>query len=456
MKINKIITICVIFLMNSFIFAQENDEIKQYKLNNGIPVYYVHNENNEIDSVIINVQDGINYITPEYSGLQTATLALMQQGSKKYNFDYIQNYKYETLSSFSSYSDLKCSGLNVNSTSENMEESLDILIDCFMNPNMADTDFQKMLVEYNMGIQQLLNDPLQLSVYYTKKLLFKDNAMESSTSVTPDSIKNITLNEIKKYYNNFQDSRKLSVIAVVGMSPEDLLKILNQNLGKIKAQNTKIVNKEFTPIKFTEKPLVLTHEYAKNTGYIFRFFPDISPSDSDYFTTKVVELIYSDILYNVIRTKWGICYSVMKSDMSSFSNVGYELIYQCSDVTKIKEALTEAQNIMNNGKYIYSTDKDGIQHEKLYSESLEKFKNKLITSTFASQETTSGISFRILSSLELYGDTTTVNKNIDKIIQITPSDVDRVFKKTVMSSDNFWVGTVGPDDEEKLVNVFNK
>lgn len=456
MKKNILLSVCILFLASSFIFAQESNEVKEYKLSNGVPLYYVKNTTNQIDSVLINVQDGINYITPEYSGLQSATLSMMLQGSKKYDFDYLQNFNYETSTSFNEYADNLNSGLSVTSTEPNLEASLSILTDCFLNPVFSEKEYQKLIVNYKNAIQSLLNDPLNLTAYYAKKLLAKGTAMESATSVTPDSLKNITLSEIKKYHENFIDSRKLSVIAVTGMEAEELIKILNQTIGSIQAKKTVIVNKKLEKYNFDEKPLVLTHEYAAGSGYILRFFPDISIQDPDYYTTEVVGLIYSNILYNVVRAKWGICYSVSKSDMGGFVNAGYEMIYQCSDLTKIKEALNEARKIMNEGNYVSSTDSNGNLVLKPYSVCLENFKNSLITSTFSSQKTTYGLASRILVSLELYGDTTTINKNVDKILQIQAADVDRVFKETVMSTDELWVGTVGPDDEELLEEVLNK
>lgn len=70
-----------------------------------------------------------------------------------------------------------------------------------------------------------------------------------------------------------------------------------------------------------------------------------------------------------------------------------------------------------------------IQDNPVTAAELEKAKNQLVTSELRNRETTNGKAFALAEAAVLYGDSTRVNTNIDRLQAVTVADVQRVMKK---------------------------
>ena len=63
-----------------------NRQIESFTLSNGIPVYYIENNDNKVDVVSIVVKGGRGYLKPEQSGLEKTLFKMMSCDSSKYGF----------------------------------------------------------------------------------------------------------------------------------------------------------------------------------------------------------------------------------------------------------------------------------------------------------------------------------------------------------------------------------
>lgn len=70
-----------------------------------------------------------------------------------------------------------------------------------------------------------------------------------------------------------------------------------------------------------------------------------------------------------------------------------------------------------------------IQDTPVTAAELEKAKNQLVTDELRERETTNGKAFALAEAAVLYGDPTRANTNIDRLLAVTATDVQRVMKK---------------------------
>lgn len=445
----------LLFLTFSPIFSMER-EVQELKLSNGIPVYYINNTENEIDAVCISVDGSINYLTPETSGLESVLFSLMATGSDKYSKEEIDYWKNTTKSTISSNSGMDNSILELICIDSYLDAGLDILSDSFMNPILSKTEFDKIMTNVNQRIQQTMNDPFSLGFYYARKIIYRNHPYEVSSAVTIDSVKNINLAEVKKHYKTILDNRRIKVFAVTKTDSQVLIEKLDSTIGRIGAQSYPLKKEEIRCPDIKEEPLVITNSNASGTGYILRFTTGPSFLSEDYIPTLLALQLYTQNCMNVVRGKYGTCYSPEVSSAGSKANFNYEVLYQCSNMEDFKEHLAEARNITAQGKCVTGTKKDGSFILSDFDEVLEGKKNSLINSTYQKQATTAGLLSRIMNSVYCYGNPTEINKRYEEIRNATSEQVLSAFRKYITVSDDFWLAVVGPEDEERVEQILNK
>lgn len=431
--------------------VQNSSNVQEYRLSNGIPVYYMENTNNKIDVLGISVGGGVLYLNPEQSGLESVMFNLMTTGSAKYTYNDILSYSYYTGTSLAYSSDKVQSSLYTVSICDYFDDSLDMLLDAFVASSFAESEYDKIMTNARNSIEQELNDPDSYSSYLLWKTVTEGHPYATSVSPTENSIDNLTLENVKMHYQDIMDSRRIAVFAVTRKDAAELVQVLENALGKIPAGTGKLISSNKVPdYKIGGEPVIETRPAAEGTAFIYRAYKYPAVTDKDYMACMVANDMYSTTLFNIIRNQYGACYTPYASASSNLASYGVEGIYRCSDVENIRTYLEEARQMMLEGKFIASTNEDGSYVLVSIDDVIEGSKNALINSTYSSQQTSSGLLSRMMSSYYLYNDISALDYQADAIRKVTSKDVLRVFKKYVVTDDDQWVAVCGEDVKDKL------
>lgn len=445
--------IAVLVFIAGLCFAADFTE---YRLSNGIPVYAKKNTVNHIDSVCIVVKGGVHYYDKENSGIESALFKMMTKGSVRYSFDDLKDMKYETSASMQAVSQFEGSWLSLTSIDDYLMETLPALLNGFTNPVYTESEYTKLTTENREKIQSMLNEPVDMASYYARQLLFQNHVYETSPGVTPESINNITIPAMKNHHKQIMDSRRIYVVAVTNNDISEYLPLLESELGKIKTGTVKLASSEIEPVSIKKKPLVLTHAAAQNTGYYYRAFAAPSVTSDEYIPFMVAKKIYNQTMYNVLRIKYGMCYSVGNSDFGIIPNINFEILYRCNDNTDLKQRIAEARNIVAEGNYILDVDKNGNYIFEDIAAGFEGFKNTQINALYGSHITTTGMANLANESILLWGNPDSLENQLGLIKDVTCQQVLEVFKKYYLTYEDFWFACVAPDQEELTEAVLNK
>lgn len=437
---------CVLFAGNAFATPSSKD-IKEYSLKNGIPVYYIENNENSIDDVSIVVKGGRTWLKPEQSGLEKALFLMMSRGSGKYNYYKRMQISYEKTSGIFCTDMNNASVISLQCANYYLKELLPVLTDGFMNPVYPKQVYDIMMKEFSQEIQSTYNDPWSLLERTVSDNIYKGHPYETSTGPTPDSLKNITISEMKKLHKTVLDSRRICVIAITKMNPEELVEQLNSSLGTIKALNSPLPEVEVKDVVISGEPVILTNQAAAGTGYAAYAFQSPANTHEDYFAANLAASIYSTTMYNIVRSKYGVCYSTGSYTNGSAAAYGLEYFYMVSNLNDFQKAAEEARNIMASGKYVSKLNDDGSYEFAPVSEVLPGTKNTLINSIYSSATNTGGRAAMVCSALIDYNDMDAYTSMVDKIHAVTEDDVLRVFNKYWIEQPVRWFAVVGPESE---------
>lgn len=450
----KVLLSTILIFCCWFMFAKENDSFLQTNLSNKIPVYVKQIPGSQITSVYFVVKGGTSYLTPETSGLEDALFSMMTLGSKKYTYSDLQNFGFNTQSSWFSSSSRDGSVFGMVSLDYYFDDVFDRFVEGFLNPAFAEKEYNMLITQYQQNLQAMLNDPSSLGFYYGEMMVYQDHPFATSPSVLPESIDNITISAMKDLHHKILDSRRISVVAVGSVDVDKLVVQLENTIGNIVPGDYALKDEVIPEVKISGDNLITVHQSAKDSAYILRLFPSPKVTDENYVTARIVCDVYSDILYNVVREKYGVCYTPGTSILSSDAPFGFEYLYRTSNLSEFAKYMDVARKIMLEGKVISGVNDKGEFSYKNLEENLEGYINSYINRKYSSQGTTRGIAGRMSASLLQFGDVYSADLLTEKVKQVTVENVLEIFKKYWLNENYVWIAVVGPDEESEV--VFNQ
>lgn len=440
-----------IFLSSAICSAVEPE---CYKLKNGIPVFIKPNPESQMTAVYVVVKGGVEYLTPETSGLEQTVFTMMSMGSKKYSYDQLKAFGYETQGGFTSYCINDGSVYGMSCISKYFDQTFDRFQDSFFDPLFGQKEYELVVQDMQQAVASTMNDPSGMLGYYMHQIIYAGHPYEAKTSVTQDSIDNITLDAIKAHYRTLLDSRRISVVVSGNVESEKIVQRLNENFGTLGELKVPLKSGQIPEITVKGEPVVLCHQSASGGGHIMRAFKTPNVQDEDYAVARIVSSIYSDLLFNVVREKYGICYTPSSDITSSDAAFGVEVLYRVSNLKDFDSALDEARGMMEKGTLISGKDKNGEYITESIESRLEGYKNKYVNGKYMSQATVGGVCARMAASLLQFGDIDSADAITVKAKKCSAQDVRRVFKKYWIDESSQWFSVVGPEDEEALIEHF--
>lgn len=421
--------------------SKRNIEIK--KLKNEIPVY-INNTSDKIISIAILCPGGVEKLTPETSGMETTLFSFMADSSKKFSYKKRTEISYDTNSSIGYFSKLSGSALYLNAMDKHLEKILPVFLDGFLNPAFKQNEYENTINALRQRIQGIFNDSESFLAFTISNELYKDHPYEAKTFATPDSIKNITIENLKKYHKELLANGNFSVVVSGKIDSDFLIKKLNSTIGKLKFSNEETKRKIIQPISIKKNaPVTLRHPSAEGTAYITKVFASPANTEPDFIPCVLAGNIYTDILFNVVREHYGICYSPQSYVIGSKAPYGIEHLFKVSDFINFEKAMTEARNYMSNDKIVEKTNADGSYEFSTIEQNLEGYKNSYINQTYQSQQTSAGLASIMGYNLIQFNDIDYDLKQLEQIKRTTAQEILHVFKKYWIENHSAWFAITG-------------
>lgn len=422
--------------------------VNEYHLKNGIPVYINDKVPNQVNAIYIIVEGGTSKQAVAFSGLESALFEMMTMGSKKYSYDQIKMLEYENQSSISHYTIYSGSVLTLNCINYYLDQMLPVMLDGFINPSFNQKEYDFMMNQIIQQVHASENDPESILFNRIHKTVYKNHPLLTTSRANSDSVKNITINNLKKHHEELMDPLKIKVVAVGKIDINTFLNQLDLVLGEIPPKESykgKLVYDQrynnpkvkMPAVKIKGKKVVLKNKDATGSEMIVRVFSSPAVDSEDYVVACITSEIFSTLMFNIVREKYGACYSPGSQIDSSPVPIGIDYGLRVSDMENFPKYLKEAEELMKEGKVISSVDKNGATYDTLEN-TLPGVINSYLVRKYSSQSTSSGIASRITSSILQFGDLTSADKIPNQAKAITKDDVLRVFNKYWLSSDYRW------------------
>jgi len=392
-----------------------------FTLQNGIPVYYKNVDSTRISSVVICAKGGTLLFPRDQSGIEKELFELMSHGGWKYHYKDLSKLSYDKNIDVVSGSSYAGSSLSVSCVSNYFDLALDALLDCFLNPSFDQTEYDNIMTECDQGLQRRLKDPESLLFYTMNKEIYKNHPLGTSASVLPESRSNMTLDNLKAHYKKILDAKRIFVVAAGDVSLSRLRGTLEKTLATIPAQEEEFFIPD-TPDFEVDGPTVSLKSSAlkKGSGHIALAFKSPAYNSPDLIAARIAASMYSESLFNIVRTKYGACYTPSASVGFSPAPYGMVFLYRVSDME-------------NAASYIPQAEEDFLQSD--IEGNIKGYIKKYINSAYQNQMTCSSIASRSATALLTFDDIDGFDKLAAAAKNVTADDVRRVFRQYFQSND---------------------
>jgi zinc protease len=451
-------------------FVEQNRQtITRYTLKNGIPLVIKKNENNRVFSLLIGLKGNVIYTPEGKAGIEGITLQVLTKGSRKCSYETLQRILFKKSSGINAfYSSFDYSAFSLFTLDKYFTEIFPVYMDCFLHPAWDEKQFELVLNDMKIKYQQEMNDPYSRLVTKLHEYFFKAHPYLDYFGGTAESLKSITLQDVKDYYNTTFTPQRMYVVAVGNFDEQMLFDKLNSSLGQLPSPAGLEGDKQVPSFSEIDQSELFLEAFAASQGVAFvrGDFPVPNRNHADYPAIVLACAMLDDLLFEIVRIQHGAGYGVWANAFGFEQNYASIVVYKTTVPEKVKLYIDMALALMIQGRCVgakvsaSAAGKGGIGESEdpelkqgtfvPIAEALEFYKAQFITGYYGTQATNSSIAVQILSSLIYTDDPVSYLYFVEEIKAVTDQDIARVIKKYFYEQPKMWMVLSSDDVLEKI------
>ena len=428
-------------------FAKENlKSFSTFTLSNGLPVIVKKNSANRVQHISLVIRGGVAAASADKAGIEALALKTMARGSNKYSYEDIQALLDETSSGLGSASSFDSSSYSLTTLDKYFSQIFPVWVDTIVEPAFKEADFDQELSNARMALEAKEQDPWQRTSLETDKILFEGHPYAVAPNGTKESLAAAKLDDVKAWYASRVCANELFIVAVGDFDAAALRQELEAGMGKLPASG-EALPASIGPVKKEGPGTLAKIEFpqSRGMGYLRGDFPAPAPSDPDYMALSIGMKTFSDLLFNIVRDKYGAVYTPNATIRGFKANYGSIILFKTKIPGKAKAYIDEAAGLLATGKAVAidpQSSKDGFSP---LSDVLKATKAQYINTLYASQATNAAIASSIASSVISTGDYRDYLLDVDRINAVTADQVEAVVDKYLFKGTISWVALGSAD-----------
>ncbi|XOV77373.1 MAG: M16 family metallopeptidase [Aestuariibacter sp.] len=260
----------------------------QSEFDNGLKLIGHRTSETPTVSISLNIEGGPLLDPIDKSGLAVMTAGMMQEATKNFSNEEMENALRKLGSSIHFSAAGRFTFVQVNSLTENLDETLALLKEKLLNPAFDEADFVRLQQRSIQGLQQSLKNPEVLASHAVKQVLYgSQNRIALPDSGSLATLSNITLGDVKSFYQNFYNPYLASAIVVGEIAQNDVLEKL-AFLREWQPNRYQIPDYNTFPAPSTDKVYLVDDEQSAQT--IVKVVKRSLPYDAlgEHFKTKLM------------------------------------------------------------------------------------------------------------------------------------------------------------------------
>ncbi len=410
--------------------------IETRTLANGVTLIVKKNPANRVFSMKIAFRGGSAMTTPEKAGIEAMTLAMLTRGSKKYPYSELKRIQYEKSSSIGySAASYDWASFDLNTIDKYWEEMFTVFADCILDPAFEAGQFAAVQNDFKVSIQKSMADPYNYAVTKLHDKIFQGHPYAAEFGGSAASIAKMTIDDIKNYYLEALTANRMLIVAVGNFDADALAASLDRTIGTIKGTGASIPDVE----RHEARQALYLEKFDKSKGvaYVRGDYPIADVRSPDFVTLQLAYSMLDELLFSIVRTDHGACYSVWSRAFGFENPYGSVVVYKTDKPSDVKLWVDEAIAILASGKTMNL--RGGTEKYAPLATSIAAYKAKYINAFFGTQQTNAEAATQLASSQIYFDDHLEYMRFIDKINAIKSEDIIAVVKAYMVNPPTSWI-----------------
>lgn len=351
-----------------------------YRLSNGLRVVVRENHRLPLVSIKLATSGGLRHESPSNNGISQLFANTLAKGTQSLSHVEVSE-KCEWFSGhLSGYSGRNSVGLSFGFVSDYLEQAIPLMADVWLNPAFDKEHVAKELALQKEAIRNMLDNPGQVSFRNALSRLFKGHPYERSLLGTPQSLKTLSQQALKKYHRAHLNPADTIIAASGDVEANELIAQLEKAFGSLKKSAVKKSAK--IKIKGPKNVVSFFEEKHRKQAHVVVAFLATSLYAPERSALEVLNNILSGQggkLFLELRDKMSLAYSV-GSTLIEGVDTGFFGVHIGTDPNKVEKAIraieTELEKIRSIG--VTREDLERAQRYIIGNHAIEHQKNSAI------------------------------------------------------------------------------
>ena len=258
------------------------------KLSSGLNLIGIENQEVPLTQFLVQIKGGMVLEESTKIGVSNMLAELMTKGTKNKNPEQLENAIESLGATIKAYATDEGIFISGNSLAKNYNETIALVTEIILQPRWDSTEFDLIKQSTLSQIQQQKADPNSIARNEFKKLIYgKESILSYNRMGDENSVKDITIDDLKKYYS-LNISPSISIFQIVGaVSKNDVIKSLATLNKNWKAK--KVTFPEITVSNTIDSSKIYFYDVPGSKQSVIRIgYPALAATDADYYPAMIM------------------------------------------------------------------------------------------------------------------------------------------------------------------------
>lgn len=404
---SRVLLIALLFIQLPGLSAQVGSQVTELDVN-GLKVLVKRRESSQTVVAGLFLRGGVRNITSANAGIEPLMLDVMTEASAAFPRERMRRELARTGAAVSFATSRDYSALTLASPSRHFDAAWLLFVDAALRPSLAADDFERVRSRRVVAMAGLLDTPDSFVGALQARAAFAGHPYANDPDGTPDSIRSIGLDDIRRYHRRAMETSRLLLVVVGNVDIADVRRKAEAAFAA--TPRGSYVDTPLPPLSFGEPSLTITARELP-TNYVSGLYAAPAPASPDFYAMQVATTILRDRVFEEVRTRRNLSYAPDAFLNAHAVNAGGVYFTAVDANQTVRIMLAEIAR---------------LQRDEVSAGMIRSTGQGYLTTSFMEQETNSAQA-GVLARHELIGGGwRQADRVLDRVRAVTPADVRRV------------------------------
>jgi predicted Zn-dependent peptidase len=370
-----------------------------------------HRESSQTAVVGLFLRGGAININEKNAGIEALMLDLSSEASAHFPRERMRSESSRMGTGISYGTNYDYSALIMGTTQRNFDRSWQMFTDVVLHPSFAPDDFERVKNRLIVARNDDQDTPDSYLQQLQSRSAYAGHPYLNNPDGTAESIKNLTLEDVKRYHQQVMQTSRLLLVVVGDVDPQQIKERVVASLGKLPRGN---YQPSAPPALAFATPSVDITTRNLPTNYVMGSYVAPSMTTPDIYAMRVASSILQTRVFTEVRVRRNLSYAPDAFLGSQRANVGGIYVSAVDANQAVRVMLDEIAR---------------LQHEPLDPDEIKSTVQQYLTKHYIGQQTNAAQAGE-LAQYELIGGGWRNSADfLDRLRAVTPADVQRVAQK---------------------------